>query len=129
MQSDWLLKNFQPIRLLKRNVFVNFLFTFSCIIKRLKNSILEYYTKEDFELLPKISTDFGTMTIHLLVCFVKGTGMLPWSSGYGRRLMFQRSWVQIPVPYTGWTVFSHLFVVKNVLFVRRDENKRKRGRG
>ena len=27
--------------------------------------------------------------------------LLPWSSGYGRRLMFQRSQVQIPAPYTG----------------------------
>ena len=28
---------------------------------------------------------------------------VPWSSGYGRRLMFHRSWVRIPAPYTGWT--------------------------
>ena len=27
----------------------------------------------------------------------------PWSSGYGRRLMFQRLWVQIPAPYNGFT--------------------------
>ena len=27
----------------------------------------------------------------------------PWSCGYGRRLMFQRSWVRILVPYTGCT--------------------------
>ena len=26
-----------------------------------------------------------------------------WSSGCGRLLMFERSWVQIPAPYTGWT--------------------------
>ena len=26
-----------------------------------------------------------------------------WSSGYGRRLMIQRSWVRIPALYTGWT--------------------------
>ena len=30
-------------------------------------------------------------------------GWEPWSSGYGRRLTLQRSWVQIPVPDTGWT--------------------------
>ena len=30
-------------------------------------------------------------------------GREPWSSGYGRILMFQRSWVQIPAPYSGWT--------------------------
>ena len=27
----------------------------------------------------------------------------PWSSGYGSRLTFQRSWVRIPAPDTGWT--------------------------
>ena len=32
-------------------------------------------------------------------------GWEPWSSGYGKRLMFRRSWVQIPAPYTGWTFF------------------------
>ena len=29
----------------------------------------------------------------------------PWSSGYGRRLMFRRLWVRIPSLYTGWTFF------------------------
>ena len=53
-----------------------------------------------------------------------------WSSGYGRRLMFQRSWVQIPALYTGWKWhFSHLFVVKIVKCVWKDDNKWKRGRG
>ena len=42
--------------------------------------------------------------------------------------MFGRLWVLIPAPYTGWT-FSHLFVVKIVMFVRKDENKQRRGRG
>ena len=32
-------------------------------------------------------------------------GREPWSSGNGRRLMILRSWVRIPVPYTGWTFF------------------------
>ena len=27
--------------------------------------------------------------------------LFPWSSGYGRRLMFRRSWVRIPALYTG----------------------------
>ena len=31
----------------------------------------------------------------------------PWSSGYEKQLMFERSWVQIPVLYTGWT--RHIF--------------------
>ena len=29
-----------------------------------------------------------------------------WSSGYGRKLMFWRSCVWIPVPYTGWIFFT-----------------------
>ena len=32
-------------------------------------------------------------------------GREPWSSGYGKRLTFQRSWVWILAPYTGWTFF------------------------
>ena len=31
----------------------------------------------------------------------------PWSSDYGRRLVFQRSWVRIPALYTGWS--QHFF--------------------
>ena len=27
----------------------------------------------------------------------------PWSSGYGRRLMYWRSWVRISALYSGWT--------------------------
>ena len=43
-------------------------------------------------------------------------GWEPWSSGYGRWLMFQRSWVQIPAPYTGWTWhFSALIRCQNVI--------------
>ena len=42
-------------------------------------------------------------------------GRKPWTSGYGSWFMFKRSWVQIPVPYTGWTFghFSHWFVINN----------------
>jgi hypothetical protein len=29
-------------------------------------------------------------------------GEKPWSSGEGRWLMTNRSWVQTPAPYTGW---------------------------
>ena len=56
---------------------------------------------------------------------------MPWSSGYGKRLMFQRLWVRIQALYTGWTWhFSHIFVVKIVMMcVWKDENKLKRGRG
>ena len=32
----------------------------------------------------------------------------PWSSGYGKRLTFQRSSVRFPAPYTGWTFFTFI---------------------
>ena len=44
------------------------------------------------------------------VCVMKNDvlwGREPWSSGYGRRLMFRRSWVQIPALFTGWTFFTY----------------------
>ena len=31
-----------------------------------------------------------------------------WSSGNGKRLTFQRSWVRIPAPYIGWTFFTYI---------------------
>ena len=37
-------------------------------------------------------------------------GGKPWSSGYGKRLVFQRPWVRIPSPYTGWTFFHIYFL-------------------
>ena len=53
-------------------------------------------------------------------------GCEQWSSGNGRRLKFQRfeSLHQILDAH-----FSHLFVVKIVMFVWKDTNKWKRGRG
>ena len=39
-------------------------------------------------------------------------GREPWSSGYGRQLMIERSWVWIPALNTGWTRhFLHCFVI------------------
>ena len=38
----------------------------------------------------------------------KNTYYEPWSSGYGKRLMFQRSWVRFPAPYTDWTFFTFI---------------------
>ena len=35
-----------------------------------------------------------------------GFGREPWSSGYGRQLIFKRSWVGITAPYTGLTFFT-----------------------
>ena len=32
----------------------------------------------------------------------------PWSRGYWRRLIFQRSWIWIPAPYTRWTFFTFI---------------------
>ena len=45
----------------------------------------------------------------------------PWSSAYGRRLMFQRSWVWIPALYAGWTFFTCLFVLNFVMGVWKDK--------
>ena len=48
------------------------------------------------------------------------------SSGYGRRLMFERSWVRILAQYTGWTLhFIILICCKNFYCVfEKTENKR-----
>ena len=40
-----------------------------------------------------------------------GHGREPWSSGYGRRLMFQRSWVQILAPYINLMDISHIYLL------------------
>ena len=45
----------------------------------------------------------------------------------GARLMFRRSWVRLPAPYTGRTYFSQMFVAK--LFVRNDEKKGRKEAG
>ena len=48
-------------------------------------------------------------------------GREPWSSDYGRQLMFKRPWVRIPATYTRWIWhFSHLFAVKIVFFVWKE---------
>ena len=43
--------------------------------------------------------------------------------------MFERSWVQIPAPYTGWTFFTLICGKKCIGLFEKTENKRKRGRG
>ena len=45
---------------------------------------------------------------------VASNGREPWSSGYGWRLVFERSWVWIPAPYTEWTFFT-LICCKNCI--------------
>ena len=57
-------------------------------------------------------------------------GWEPWSSGYGRLLMYKRSWVRIPKPYTGWSLhFFTLICCKIVFLFEKTKKKRKRGRG
>ena len=53
-----------------------------------------------------------------------------WSSGYWRQLMFERSWVQILAPYTGWTFFK-LICCKNciVCLKRQKINEKEAGVG
>ena len=53
-----------------------------------------------------------------------------WSSGYGRRLMFQRLWVRIPAMYTGCT-FLTFICCKNChdVCLKRQKINDKRGRG
>ena len=53
---------------------------------------------------------------------LKKFGWEPWSSGYGWRLIPRRLWVWIPALYTGWTFF-HIFVIKIVMFVWKDEKE------
>ena len=54
----------------------------------------------------------------------------PWSSGYVRRLMSKKSWVQILAPCPRWTWhFSHWFVVQLYCLLEKTENKWNRGGG
>ena len=41
------------------------------------------------------------------------------SSGYGLRLMFERLWVPIPMPYTGWTFFTLICCKKWIVCLKR----------
>ena len=58
------------------------------------------------------------------------SGREPWSSGYVRWLIFKRSWVQIPVPYTGWTWhFFTLICCKNCIVCWKDKKYMKKRPG
>ena len=63
-------------------------------------------------------------------CLVKNKtqGWEPWSSGYGTRLMFQRSWVRILALYTGRKFFTFI-CYKNCNVCLKRQNKLKGGRG
>ena len=53
-------------------------------------------------------------------------GWVPWSGGYGRRLIIWRSWVCIPAPYTRWTYFhSYLLQKLQYLFEKTKINKKR----
>ena len=60
-------------------------------------------------------------------------GWESWSSGYGKRerFAFQRSWVRIPAPYTGWTFFTYICCKywNNVFLKRLKMNEKEAGVG
>ena len=57
-------------------------------------------------------------------------GREPWSSGYGRRLTFQRLWVWILSPYTGWTFFTLIYFKNCIVCLKRLKiNKKMTGVG
>ena len=57
-------------------------------------------------------------------------GWEPWSSGYGKRLTFQRSWVWIPAPYTVFTFFTNICCKNcNVCLKRPKINEKEAGIG
>ena len=58
----------------------------------------------DYRCLANITLQYKSTFINA-INFSLPVGREPWSSGYGRRLMFQRLWVRIPALYTGWTFF------------------------
>ena len=57
-------------------------------------------------------------------------GREPCSSGYGTPPAFQRSWVQIPAPYTGWTqhFFTHICCKNCNVCLKRWKQMKKRQR-
>ena len=54
---------------------------------------------------------------------------LPWSSGYGMRLMVWRSWVRIPALYTEWIFFIYICCKNFHVCLKKTKNEWKRGRG
>ena len=57
-----------------------------------------------------------------------GLKLLPWSSGYGRRLKFQRLWVRIPARYTGWTFLTFICSHNCIICLKRSKITKKRPR-
>ena len=67
------------------------------------------------KMLGKRRQKTATATLQLTLI---GHGREPWSSGYERRLTFQRLRVLIAAPYTGWTFFT-LICCKNCIVCLR----------
>ena len=57
-------------------------------------------------------------------------GREPWSSGYGRRIMFKRLWARILLPYTGWTwhFFTLICCISFVVSLKRLKTSKKEAR-
>ena len=69
----------------------------------------------------------ATATLQLTLI---GHGREPWSSGYERRLTFQRLRVLIAAPYTGWTFFTLICCKKrNDVWLKRQKINDKIGLG
>ena len=49
------------------------------------------------------------------------------SSGYGRRLMFERSWVRILAQYTGWTLHFIILICCKKFYCVFEKTENKRG--
>ena len=56
-------------------------------------------------------------------------GQEPWYSGYGWRLMFERSWVSNPGAWYRMDIFSHWLVVKLYCLKRPKINEKEAGVG
>ena len=52
-----------------------------------------------------------------------------WSSGYGKRLMFRKLWVQTPAQYTGWAFFTFICCKFLTLFEKMKINEKETGEG
>ena len=84
-----------------------------------KNKIsLAHWKKKNY-----LNANDATQWSRNLECYkLQQKGWEPWSSGFGRRLVYWRSWVRIPALYTGWT-FSN---VKIVMIAWKDQKTKKR---
>ena len=58
----------------------------------------------------------------------RSKGREPWSSGFGKRLTFQRLWVRIPAPYTGWTFFTYICCKICIVCLKKTENDKTKKR-